>query len=108
MIIFFVYCIFSEKNYGQRRARKTIIILSCIVFICAVLLAVVFGTFAGRFHRDGLAVNETIYVINENINELLRLLRPVNAKLDDIKEKLNSTCRFSFDNGQLVFIPNKE
>ena len=76
------------RDFEKRKARNTIIILSCIVCASAILLAAVFGTLATKFYGDGKVAANTIDEIyaeiallrNEtetNNNEIVRCLRDI-------------------------------
>ena len=73
--------IFSVRNFEKKQARKTIIILSCIVCLGAILLAAVFGTLATKLYDSGVVASNTI---DEIYTEIALLRNETEIRLESI------------------------
>jgi hypothetical protein len=77
------YKFYSVRDYEKRKARNTIIILTCIVCASAILLAAVFGTLATKLYDTGKVAANTI----DEIYAVIALLRnETETRLDHMLE----------------------
>ena len=80
------------RDFEKRKARNTIIILTCIVCASAILLATIFGTLASKLYDSGKVAANTI---DEIYAEIALLRNETETNNNDILRCLNDITYYT-------------